>query len=140
MTEEFKQKAIEFVRENYCKKCMIFDDFDDKECGGEIGTCAHYKDYIAGATENGIQWHKISEELPKAEIGIHNVETYRVLKLNAYKNPVECYCSYNNITQKFETVVDTKKSVYWKEIKGVVAWQEIPLVPEEVKAWLYPTV
>lgn len=108
-----------------------------QSCENYYNEMRSYKNKVAELEkENGIQWHKVSEELPKAEIGIHNVETYRVLKLNAYKNPVECYCSYNNRTQKFENVVDTKESVYWKEIEGVVAWQEIPLVPEEVNAWL----
>lgn len=53
MTEELKQKAIESVK-NIIKDNPIDEDYQTKDI--------YFRDlidaYIAGATENGIQWHK----------------------------------------------------------------------------------
>lgn len=92
--------------------------------------------FLAGLHEGQPKWHKVADgDLPKDEIGIHNTLTYRVVTVNAYGNPCETYCSYNNRTKQFEIIHDNGHRVYWKEVQDVIAWQEIPELPQEVIAW-----
>ena len=64
MTEELKQKAINRIKET----TPVLKDRSDIE----IMAMCHIRveDYIAGATENGIQWHDLRKDpndLPKEE-------------------------------------------------------------------------
>ena len=64
MTEELNQKAEEYATENY-EQC-IYDDVR----GWENDFRARKEAYIAGATENGIQWHDLRKDpndLPKLD-------------------------------------------------------------------------
>ena len=47
MTEELKQKAKEWQKENCCKDCVVYLK---EECNGDV-ICGGARGYIAGATE-----------------------------------------------------------------------------------------
>ena len=107
MTEELKQKA-ECFRKKYKQEIIDNDDFEllDKfDVNVEAG-------YIAGATENGIQWHDLRKDpndLPK--------DCYDVLDEAGYK------------------VFYHHKEGVWKNASGskivkVIAWCEIPQFKE----------
>ena len=55
MTEELKQKAEESAYKN-CPMPINWNEIDVAERAGYI------KGYIAGATENGIQWHDLRKD------------------------------------------------------------------------------
>ena len=70
MTEELKQKAEEYTINAICEAC------NQCQSKGYIG-CDKYRvgkeAYIAGATENGIQWHdllKNPNDLPKESCSV----------------------------------------------------------------------
>lgn len=61
MTEELKQKAINQIRKLYSVDEDKSDDFISEYFDTEIEL------YIAGATEYGIQWHKVADKIPMNE-------------------------------------------------------------------------
>ena len=77
MTEELKQKAISFI----CKKFSIAEDKleEAKDNCDFANIFEHYVDlYIAGATENGIQWHDLRKDpndLPKDNVVLIQTES-----------------------------------------------------------------
>lgn len=57
MTEKLKQKAEDFYFKKYTRTLNVGEEERQK---------AITEAYIAGATENGIQWHKVADgDLPK---------------------------------------------------------------------------
>ena len=105
MTEELKQKAKKWVKDN--------TRIEYSASFGEIKVePSAEKGYIAGATENGIQWHNLRKDpndLPK--------DCYDVLDEAGYK------------------VFYHHKEGVWKNASGskivkVIAWCEIPQFKE----------
>lgn len=112
MTEkELKRKAKKWVRDNTrIEHSASFGEIE-VEPSAELG-------YIAGATENGIQWHDLRKDpndLPKEDC-----EVFAIVKSDGtlYKS-IENY--YLDKTDTFDG---------WGTCQKVIAWCEIPRFKE----------
>ena len=70
MAEELKQKAEQYAEENqiYVSEYCSYNHL--------------VKAYIAGATENAIQWHKVSDKLPEIDVLVYlwnNVDDFPIV-------------------------------------------------------------
>ena len=102
MTEELKKKAEESAYKN-CPIPFCWNEIDIATQGG------YKKGYIAGATENGIQWHDLKKDpndLPKYNQWILTF----------------CHRKYDDCEHYFATVFYSNCF----EIHDVIAWCEIP--------------
>ena len=104
MTEELKQKAINRIKET----TPVLKDRSDIE----IMAMCHIRveDYIAGATENGIQWHKVADgDIPPDR---HNVlsEKGEIVVMKDMRW-YEYSPNYDNILQR-----SWEEPKYWCEI------------------------
>ena len=61
MTEELKQKAKEWQKENCCKDCVVYLK---EECNGDV-ICGGARGYIAGATETTKELQEENERFAK---------------------------------------------------------------------------
>ena len=130
MTEELKQKAEEW-RKNYipmgitcierdgvvietqCKATKIIEEpnpFRIKDGWYELYLRDLDNAYIAGATENGIQWHD-SQELPPKDKGVPSTSVY-VLNQDGEK----CFYSYKFKQWKHESGSPNIWVIHWCEI------------------------
>ena len=89
MTEELKKKAEEWVKENCCEWCVNAD-----ECKQGCIDCHGISGYIAGAKENGIQWHDLRKDpndLPPKENDVYSKEVRVCLGAGRYMHSVFSY-------------------------------------------------
>ena len=125
MTEEEKQKAEQFAEEHafrvpYDGSNNFYDDTDYR---------ASKDGYIEGATENGIQWHKVTDWKKQEQFPNDETELYLVyinLKYLKIKQYVVCNL---DITDGFRQFYDDDSN---DEIdpEDVIAWCEIPQFKE----------
>lgn len=116
MGKELKQKAEEYATENY-EQC-IYDDVR----GWENDFRARKEAYLAGATENGIQWHFMKdvncyEDLPT------NKDVLYVYEVNKG--------SFDNPTSEWEAGL-FEQFEYDVMAFHVIKWCEIPQFNSEV--------
>ena len=127
MTEELKQKAKESVKQN-CPMPINWNEIDVAERAGYI------KGYIAGATENGIQWHKVADgDLPNTE----TMDYTYIRRRKRYEREFTEYkvikCFVALVNEKGKTMAeigyfDCKQKKFLDSAEGTVyAWQEINL-------------
>ena len=117
MTEELKQKAINRIKEN----TPVLKDRSDTEV---MAMClVRVEDYIAGATENGIQWHNLRKDpndLPKED------KTCLVVFHNKFSDSiVKDISRYSVRLKKWWFIHDLKDME-----EDVIAWCEIPQFKE----------
>ena len=106
MTEELKQKAEEYIKKlGYTEENLPNDEHRQM-----------LDAYIAGATENGVQWHEVADgDLPKDR---HNV---LVVYLNGEYQRERTFASYRH---KYWVISGHKTEC------EVIAWCEIPQFKE----------
>ena len=110
--EQIELRAEESAKQN-CPMPINWNEIDVAERAGYI------KGYIAGATENGIQWHNLRKDpndLPKDR---HNV---LIIYLNGYYKRERTFASYRH---KYWVICGYKTEC------EVIAWCEIPQFKEE---------
>ena len=101
MTEELKQKAEEYAINMWGNDESFID---------ERNNCK--QDYIAGATENGIQWHDLRKDpndLPKG-----------------YQENTKFLCS----DTEGKTLILIRYGSFWQGNIDIIAWCEIPQFKE----------
>ena len=127
MTEELKQKA-----KDYANKWLWF--VKDLEMERKTDPKPEYirieEAYIAGATENGIQWHKVTdwknqEQFPNDEL--KNYLVYINLKYLKIKQYVVCDL---DITEGFRQFYLDDGDDYI-DPEDIIAWCEIPQFTED---------
>ena len=119
MTEELKQKAIENVckRNPLVAKEWFIDAFKKYDKGKKVKylkdcEIAEYEAYLAGATENGIQWHDLRKDpndLPKG-----------------YQENTKFLCS----DTEGKTLMLIRYGSFWQGNIDIIAWCENPQFKE----------
>ena len=119
MTEELKQKAEEYAD---TVKCEWENDTYWVDCRDKVTDA-----YIAGAIENGIQWHKLSEKYPEADklIRVHCYSGMEYICETCYYEPTEDEIGYGKLVINFYEL-----NGEWVDDNDVIAWCEIPQFKE----------
>ena len=120
MAEEFKQKAIDYL----CKRFKFTED-EIKHGDWNFLFQKYIEMYIAGAVENGIQWHNLRKDpndLPK------NEGSYLVCMEYSYRHTY--ILNYGQDEYDDEEKMDWYDDESTHFTKEVIAWCEIPQFKE----------
>ena len=83
--------------------------------------------YLAGAKENGVVWHKLSEKYPEADklIRVHCHSGMEYICETCYYEPTEDEIGYGKLIISFYEL-----NGEWVDDNEVIAWCEIPQFKE----------
>lgn len=120
MTEELKQKGIKYACDYPSSQDLGYKRLGYKRVDLR-------KAYIAGATENGIKRHKLSEKYPEAGklIRVHCHSGMEYICETCYYEPTEDEIGYGKLVINFYEL-----NGEWVDDTDVVAWCETPQFKE----------